>query len=317
MEAAYEALQAQYQEKCREEAELRAQLQATELDLQHLSIRAEARGVTKSLVPTDLQTGGRGSDLRVFEVQKFLHWVADHVDLQHHTAFDVGYEVAIPGRQVSLGRTVQWRLNLPGDLKLSAPAELHTEVAEAITASKARGPAAEAAAKKLAECWEMIAAEVLPAGAPRAEPAVFLVHQETSQAVVVATWPSATTAPLPSAPADLSRHFAPITGAVPPPAQRGFTAAPPVLPVSVGDRVEVEYKGRWLLGVLQSFLDDGSAANVKCDIDLPGVLTVVPITSVRPIGRRTKPSVARSHSMSALGRDSLRHARAKSQPWLM
>jgi len=50
--------------------------------------------------------------------------------------------------------------------------------------------------------------------------------------------------------------------------------------VASGDRVEVEYGGRWLPGVLQWV--HGGVANVKCDVDVPGVITMAPLTSVRP-----------------------------------
>lgn len=50
--------------------------------------------------------------------------------------------------------------------------------------------------------------------------------------------------------------------------------------VVLGGNVEVEYAGTWFSGVLEYV--EGDMANVKCDADPPGVLTVAPLASVRP-----------------------------------
>eukprot|EP00928_Gymnodinium_smaydae_P019396 TRINITY_DN17432_c0_g1_i1.p1 TRINITY_DN17432_c0_g1~~TRINITY_DN17432_c0_g1_i1.p1 ORF type:complete len:406 (+),score=93.04 TRINITY_DN17432_c0_g1_i1:90-1220(+) len=49
--------------------------------------------------------------------------------------------------------------------------------------------------------------------------------------------------------------------------------------VAEGDRVEALYDGEWYTGVLRSI--EGTMANVQCDVDLPGVMTTVPLFRVR------------------------------------
>lgn len=336
--AEYEALKVKYEEKCQQEADLLAQLRAARLDVQQLGIKSEAAGVSRSLVPDNLRVGGRGSDLRCFELQSLLRWVSDHVDIAKHSILDVGYEVSIAGRQVSLRRTVQWRLNLPEDLKLSVPVELYAEVVEVLQASRARGAASEACARRLAESWEIVVAEIVPAGAARAEPAVFLVHVKKPQAMLVATWPSSPAVAPPRAPLDLTEHFG---AAVPAPLGAGAAVAPrarwPATPnwpasrrapeqrvleadpkrgplplVLAGDRVEVEYEGSWFTGVVQSVVDGGLVATVQCDVDLPDVLTTAPITSVRLLGGGGGQGAGEGPGGFLHRGGHLRHARSKS-----
>lgn len=170
----------------------------------------------------------------------------------------------------------------------------------------------------------MISAEVVPASGTRAGPAIFLVHRRTSQAIVVASWPavaadSGAAPPGEKALLDLDSHFAPITGAAgasPPPCPPvAPPRPPPQCALAIGDRVEVEYQGHWFTGVLQDV--DGGEASVRCDVDSPGVLTVAPLTSVRPIasGRRPRSPPKESQEDAAAipsHRGSLRHVRAKS-----
>lgn len=50
--------------------------------------------------------------------------------------------------------------------------------------------------------------------------------------------------------------------------------------IFTGDRVDVEYYGEWFRGVLQHI--DGEIAHVRCDQDEPSVVTLAPISSIRP-----------------------------------
>lgn len=55
--------------------------------------------------------------------------------------------------------------------------------------------------------------------------------------------------------------------------------------VSTGDRVVIEFQGKWFRGVLQHVDLAGNVANVICDVDHPGVVTVVPLGNVWPAGQ--------------------------------
>eukprot|EP00927_Polykrikos_kofoidii_P000902 TRINITY_DN1033_c0_g1_i1.p1 TRINITY_DN1033_c0_g1~~TRINITY_DN1033_c0_g1_i1.p1 ORF type:complete len:420 (-),score=60.08 TRINITY_DN1033_c0_g1_i1:547-1806(-) len=61
--------------------------------------------------------------------------------------------------------------------------------------------------------------------------------------------------------------------------------------VSSGDRVEVEYHGEWIGGVLHDV--DDNVAHVRCDVDGPNIITLAHISNVRPVAR-----IQRSHVRS-------------------
>jgi len=161
-------------------------------------------------------------------------------------------------------------------LKLSVPVELQAEIGWMLSEGRSHGCILEAQVDRLARSWELVGAEVVSAAVGCPEPAIFLVHKESAQAIVVAKWPSVEFSSGGSVPLfDPSRHFAQYF-----PIQPNSTCTELRTDMSSGDRVEVEYDGRWFSGVLQWV--DGDIANVKCDVDLPGVITVAPLTSVRP-----------------------------------
>mmetsp|Transcript_34871 Transcript_34871/g.76081 ORF Transcript_34871/g.76081 Transcript_34871/m.76081 type:complete len:428 (-) Transcript_34871:152-1435(-) len=56
-----------------------------------------------------------------------------------------------------------------------------------------------------------------------------------------------------------------------------------VLGIVLGDHVEVEFEGEWFSGVLQGV--EGDIAHVKCDVDEPMVITLAPLSNIRPAPR--------------------------------
>lgn len=82
--------------------------------------------------------------------------------------------------------------------------------------------------------------------------------------------------------------------------------------VNKGDRVVILYNGRWFRGVLQFVDSKSNMANVKCDCDSPGVITVVPLENIWPIAMPpTSPDEPAARPVHSPQRHFFRHARAK------
>jgi len=85
--------------------------------------------------------------------------------------------------------------------------------------------------------------------------------------------------------------------------------------VSRGDRVVICYQGKWFRGVLERVDVLEKLANVKCDSDSPGVITIVPLGNVWPAAsapedaEERQQKTTRPHDTSQ--RQVLRHVRAK------
>mmetsp|Transcript_62800 Transcript_62800/g.141857 ORF Transcript_62800/g.141857 Transcript_62800/m.141857 type:complete len:322 (-) Transcript_62800:221-1186(-) len=267
-----------------EVAALRAHIQQARLDTQQLLLRLKALGVADpSLVPGRVQAGSGAVEPQHVDLQSLLQWLADSVDLSQQVVFECGGsegEVTVSGRRVQLSRMAAWQLSSgsTAGLRLSVPLELQAEIAGMLSSAQRRGRVDEAQVQRLASLWEVVGAEVVSATMGQPEPAIFLVHRESTQAVVVAQWPAVEFArAAPADPFDPERHFARLAEAECD-AEAGAVAPRPQ--VSTGDRVEVEYEGQWFAGVIEWV--DGDIANVKCDVDSPGVITVAPLTNVRP-----------------------------------
>lgn len=283
-----EELQLDYDEKCAEVMELKAEVRASKLEAQQLRLRlqaaersrgtstlAGARGALGPTLPAALPLapapGPAAPDgaqvaraARARELRPLISWLAAHtaIDLPAEI-LDVGFEVPVSGRTVHLQRVAQWPLSgLQGSrLRLSAPVEHQEMVLQLLAGAKARGNVPEPVAlQQFAECWDLVPGEVTTAAHVRAEPAVLLAHRSSMQGILVATWPSREA--LEAFHALHARN-----GDVP----------------RVGDRVEVEYEGDWYVGVLHS-IDAAGKASVKCDVDEPGVLTIAPLQRVKHVG---------------------------------
>jgi len=326
-----------------EEAErLRGRLQHSKLQVQQLRMCLTALGVDSSVVPHLMESGGSCGSAAApehaqrRELRALVQWIAECVDLTQQVVFECGSregKVAVGGRRVLLQRMVAWRMALSeggpvvaatttsGDparaLKLSVPMVLQAEIVSIILRARHKGGIGEEALQQFAEAWEMVGAEVVSAAAGRPEPAIFLVHRVTGQAMVVARWPAVEFSCRQSTPNrssssrlafDPDAHFSRLACAAAPPSQtaaaeaavaavaaaaagsaEGQAARSAV--VAAGDRVEVEYEGRWFEGVLCWATHD--AAHVQCDADAPGVITVAPLSNVRAT---TKPKIEQTQS---------------------
>jgi len=202
---------------------------------------------------------------RTGELRSFLVWLAQHAALEHEEVLDVGFEMPICGRKVQLLRVVQWPLPsaFGGGLLLSVPVEHRESVARLLASVRAcNGGLAPETLQSFAAKWDLVAGELVVAQHDQAEPSVLLAHKGCAQGILVARWPTRRALEAQASP-----------------------AVPPVTPKSwdaprVGDRVEVEYEGRWYAGTLQT-VNGAGKATVKCDADAPGVLTVTALCHVR------------------------------------
>eukprot|EP00438_Fugacium_kawagutii_P000126 Skav218740 [mRNA] locus=scaffold1346:923797:932486:+ [translate_table: standard] len=251
--------------------QLKAEVEEVRLQSQQLRLQLQALGADASLVPSRIKAGS--GTLEHFELRSLFQWLVESVNLEHQVVFECGNgegEVQVGGRHVLLHRMASWQLS--GSLKLSVPLELQAEISGLLLQARNRGRIDEEV-EKFSRTWELLSAEVVSATSAGGEPAIFLVHRTTGQAVVVAKWPAVE---FRQDSFDPGRHF-------------GRRPMPP-LGRSVEtrgrnqERVEVEYEGNWFTGTLQSV--EGDVANVKCDVDPAGVVTVAPLTSVRPVRKR-------------------------------
>lgn len=263
---------------------LRMQIQQARLEVKQLRLRLQAFGVTDpTFVPSRVQAGSGANEPHNFELQSLLQWLVETVDLTQQVVFECGStdgDVMVGGRRVVLHRMAAWRLatGSAAGLRLSVPLDLQVEISGMLAAARKRGRVDEAQVQRLADSWEVVGAEVVSATVGHPQPAIFLVHRESAQAMVVAHWPMVEFASSTFAERfDPAQHFARLAGTSPCSPASATASSPQV---STGDRVEVEYEGQWFTGVIQWV--DGDIANVKCDVDSPGVITVAPLTSVRP-----------------------------------
>lgn len=270
-----EELQLDYEEKCNEVVELRAELRAAKIESQQLRLRLQAAvakgggaqggGGAAAVGMPAAMPGMAPQPLPGQELRPTISWLAEHVDLNRPLELlDVGFEVPIGGRTVHLQRVAQWPLALPAPsttrLRLSVPMEEQEAVAAFLAAVKARGntPEPEALAAFAAH-WELVPGDLTTATHAHPEPAVLLAHRHRVYGILVATWPTREAL-------DAFHALHSTNGEAP----------------RVGDRVEVEYEGDWYAGVLHA-VDAAGKASVKCDVDEEGVFTIAPLHRVKPI----------------------------------
>ncbi|CAE8582066.1 unnamed protein product, partial [Polarella glacialis] len=145
-----------------------------------------------SFVPGHVEAGSGTTEPQHYELRTLFQWLVDNVDLTRQVIFECGHgegQVVVGGRRVLLQRMATWQL-ADGGLKLSVPLELQAEISGLLSTSRQRGRLEEAQVQRLAKAWELVGAEVVSATVGTPEPAIFLVHRESAQAVVVAQWPS-------------------------------------------------------------------------------------------------------------------------------
>mmetsp|Transcript_21284 Transcript_21284/g.26250 ORF Transcript_21284/g.26250 Transcript_21284/m.26250 type:complete len:299 (-) Transcript_21284:119-1015(-) len=252
-ESSEEALQIEYEELCNEALELQAELRAGKIEVQQLQLRLKASNCgsastpsTASVLPTVLE------EPRAQELQHLFKWLADTVDLSDIEIFDVGFEVPIGGRRIHLHRVVQWPLSVAG-LQLTAPLEHREPLGNLLASTRSTGKVDTAAVLHFLSGWDLIAGEFAASGA--AEPSVLLSHRDSTQGILVAAWPT--------------REALQVS--------RACSSS-----LRLGERVEVEYDGQMYPGVLHA-VDAHGMANIRCDADPPGVMTVTPLSRVHRI----------------------------------
>lgn len=183
--AEFERLHSLFQSKCAEELQLLQQLTQAKLDTQQLRLRLAAAGIQDAtLIPQTLRCGGHREDTSTAEIRSLIEWLRDQCVFQTPTVFEVGAVVTVGSHDAFLGRMVSWPLK-DGELKLSVPDSLEGQI-KALTKP---GPLDPNVLRDFVQHWEMIGAEVAAEGANR--PAIFLIHRETKDAVVVGEWPVA------------------------------------------------------------------------------------------------------------------------------
>jgi len=274
-----EQLQLDYEEACCDVKDMQNELRASVIEAQQLGMRLEAiahkAGISRS-APTAMPASGLPTveDQRVAEIRGVIDWLATHVNLEQTQILDVGFEVPIGGRCIQLRRVAQWPLATApgGKLRLSAPIEHQAHIAALLSATKAQGRVDPERLRIFAAAWDLVVGDFTTAMHSHPEPSVLLAHRGSPQGILIATWPTQEA---------LQRFQA--TQAV---GQQSASTQPPCAPrqfvVRIGDRVEVHFEGRWYVGILHS-VDANGEANVMCDTDAPGVFTIAPFCSVRPL----------------------------------
>jgi len=265
-----EDMQIEYDALCDEVVELRAELRARSLEAQQLRLRlqAAARSGKQPLHGAANLPSAKtppAEHPRTSELRGLLVWLAQHAALEHEEVLDVGFEMPICGRKVQLLRVVQWPLPsaFGGGLMLSVPIEHRESVARLLASVRAcNGDLAPETLQSFADDWDLVAGELVVAQHGQAEPSVLLAHKSCPQGILVARWPTRRALEAQASPA------------MPPVTPRSWDAP------RVGERVEVEYEGRWYAGTLQT-VNGAGKASVKCDADAPGVLTVTALCHVR------------------------------------
>jgi len=129
------------------------------------------------------------ADLKTGEHKRLLEWLADNVDLSHKVAFDVpDPEVHVGAHCAVLGHMLQWKLNIPGGVKLSIPLDIESELLEIFKQCKV-GLLGSDELEQFAEVWQLVTTDLAQADNV-VTPALFMIHRESQKAIVVSSWPS-------------------------------------------------------------------------------------------------------------------------------
>jgi len=256
LEAELSELHVDYDEKCDELVETRAELHAAKIEAQELRLRLQATGTKiTSVVPTEVRAGP-GANLAgnlEAELRRLLQWLALNVVLEDPVTLHCCCDVMLSdGQHVQIRNIVQWRLT--GDLRLSVPEELAPEISTLLSAAKAdSNMVCQAKAKSILDSWQLTHSEAPPS--ETTSRLTVLTHRESQRSCLVANFP------VPPPP--------------PPPQPSKIVAG-----VSVGDKVEVNFYGNWFQGSVEFIRDEG-LAYVHCDADPPEVFVKSPINLLR------------------------------------
>jgi hypothetical protein len=202
-------LQVKLDEKAREAERIRGEIEKAKLDAQLLRLKLEAHGISDgSLIPKRMTTGGkpRQSDLQYQETLRLIMWLAENCDTSSKQNFIVPDPMVHVGSEtVFLGHMTQWKLNVPGGLRLSIPTQSELEVATIL--EKARSCCIDdGELERFATEWVLMTTDLVQEATPI--PAIFLVSRECQRACVISSWPCVPPAqPMPEATFDPNAFF--------------------------------------------------------------------------------------------------------------
>jgi len=183
-------LQAQLKEKNEEAVRIRSEIQQTREDAEMLKLNLQIRGIEgESLIPENMGTGGqaRPIDMKCSEHKRLIEWLAVNCDLSTQTAFSVpDPEVNVAGHIARLGHMVQWPLNVPGSMRLSAPIEFEEKLVEILRKTKL-GVIATEDIDRFSDEWLLVTTDLVVQ--TMATPALFLIHRGNQAGIVVSAWP--------------------------------------------------------------------------------------------------------------------------------
>jgi hypothetical protein len=300
---------------------LQEELDRTRFEIQRSRLQLATSGVSESLIPKEFRSGGGSSSKSsplTLAIKELIEWLAEKVDSTENTPnFRVGDEIPLGAdNSVTLGRMAAFNISASGGQLLSVPFDLKPEIAGLLSRTRSRGnKASDVDVSDFVANWDMLITEV-PTAENSTVPAIFLVEKAAARAIVVAAWPLLTPAPEPPASTSLAspcplafdpcEHFKLLTDLASDDAKCVSTVDNTLLCVDgglpsgvglpkTGERVEVNWEGTWLTGVLVDFAteeENHHVAHVACDVDEPGVMTVVSIALVRRQAVRAMPRKA-------------------------
>jgi len=263
LKAKLEDLRVRFEQKSAKLVEREGELEAAKREALELRRFFQETGAkNRSVVPSDIRAGlGRASSTET-ELQRVLMWLAEHVRCEESVAFNACCDLVVADQHIQIRNIVQWCL--VDGLRLSVPEEFASEISNLLSAVKASSPAvASLKAKALADEWTLTQCEDGTASVM-----TLLTHRESQSTCLVADFP----VPPPPSPAYCKRWAG----------------------VSVGDYVEVNFKGQWFTGTV-CFIQESGLTYVHCDVDPPDVMTAAPIHKLRrPRGASPLPEEARN-----------------------
>jgi hypothetical protein len=184
-------LQAKLQAKNEDALRLRLEIRKAELEASVLRLQLQVHGAgDESVIPASMGTGGRlrAADLKFSEHKRLVEWLAENCETSSKQAFNVpDPEVNVGGHRALLGQMVQWPLNVPGGLRLSAPIEAEADLMNILAKSR-KGVLAAEEIEDFADQWLLVTTDLVADSVATA--ALFLIHKESEKAIVVSSWPN-------------------------------------------------------------------------------------------------------------------------------
>lgn len=257
LKAKLEDLRVRYEQKSAKLVEREAELAAAKREAFELRSSLQGTGAkSTSVVPTEIRAGPGRTSRPETELQRVLIWLAEHVVLEEVVAFNACCDIIVDDQHIQIRNIVQWRLD--DGLRLSVPEELAPEISNLLSVIKASSAAvASLKAKALVDSWILSQCE------DTMSIMTLLTHRESQNTCLLADFP---VAPPPS-----PAYF------------KGWAG------VSVGDHVEVNFRGQWFTGTV-CFIEEGGLTYVHCDVDPPDVMTTAAIHQLRrPHGASPRP----------------------------